>query len=288
MNVRPNGARRIHTVSAMVGLASAALLVSQVALVAPAGAVPGLVRVVATGPSNSAWKTTNANCPTGTTVLGGGGFVTGAAGQVVMDTMLPLVDGSAYSVTGREDDTGVAGNWSITTTALCATAPAGLQTVTAFSASDSANKSVTLPCPVGKKVLGVGGELSGGLGQVVVDDLRPNADLGSVTVTGVEDGNGQAANWSITAKAICATPPAGLERVNGLGILDSTSVKSTVATCPAGKRVHGLGAEIDGGAGRVRMTGVWASSSTTVTASGAEDENGFAGNWGVRPYAICA
>jgi hypothetical protein len=289
MNVRGNGAARTRRILAGINLAAAAVLASQLVVVAPAHAVPGLVRVPATGPANSAWKTTNANCPAGTIVLGGGGRINGGAGQVVMDTMLPLIDGSAYSVTGREDDTGFAGNWSITTTALCAPAPAGLETETAFSPFNSSNKSMTLPCAPGKKVLGVGAELSGGLGQVVLEEFRPNADLASVTVTGVEDQNGQPANWDITAEAICVTPPASLVRAVGpFGLLDSTSVKTNTATCPAGTRVHGVGGEIEGGAGQVRLTGALATSTTTVTATGTEDGNGFAGNWGVRAYAVCA
>ncbi|MBF9130667.1 hypothetical protein I0C86_17125 [Plantactinospora sp. S1510] len=289
MNVRQNGPARTRRILAGVNLAAAAVLASQLVVVAPAQAVPGLVRVQTTGPVNSAWKTTNAQCPAGTTVLGGGGRINTASGQVVMDTMLPLNDGSAYSVTGREDDNGFAGSWSITTVSLCAPAPAGLETEAMFSPDNSTNKSVTLPCTAGKKALGVGGELSGGLGQVILEELRPDANLSSVTVTGAEDANGYAANWSIAAKAICVTPPASLQRVAGpFGLLDSTGVKTNTATCPSGTRVHGVGGEIEGGAGQVRMTGVLATSTTSVTVTGMEDENGFAGNWGVRAYAVCA
>lgn len=290
MNVRPNSARWTRGFSAAVGLVSTAIMAGQLALVAPASAaVPGLLRVVTSGPSNSDWKTTNANCPSGTQVIGGGGFVNGAGGQVVLDTMLPLVGGGGYSVTGREDDTGYSGNWSIVTTALCARPPAGLETVSALSDSNSTSlKSMPVSCTPGKRVLGLGGDMSGGLGQVVIEGLIPNADLAGVTVVGREDGNGYAGNWLVHAKAICATPPSGLQLITAFGLLDSNNSKWVEAVCPAGKRVHGVGAEIIGGQGQVRLTGAWAVSDTEVRVAGAEDEDGFIGNWAVKAYAICA
>ncbi|MDW5325631.1 hypothetical protein [Plantactinospora sp. KLBMP9567] len=294
MYVRRNGAGRTRRIATTVGLASAALLVTQLTLVAPASAVPGLVLKVTGGPSNSDWKTTNAQCPVGTTVLGGGGRIVSGNGaansQVTMDTMLPLVGGEAYSVTGREDGNGYGGDWSITTSALCAPAPAGLETRTQLSDSDSnEGKTMDVECPPGKKVLGLGAEMSGGMGRVVIDDLRPSADLTKVTVAGMEDGGTDyLKEWMMVGKAICATPPAGLVRVTGFGVLDSQTPKTATVRCPDGKRVHGVGGEIDNGQGRVRMTAMWASSSTTVTVTGAEEEGGYGNSWAVKAYAICA
>ncbi|MFY1689258.1 hypothetical protein [Plantactinospora sp. WMMB782] len=289
MYVRQNGAGRVRRIATTAGLASAALLVSQL-LVTPASAVPGLVLKVTGGQSNSEWKTTNANCPVGTTVLGGGGRIVNGNGQVTMDTMLPLVGGGAWSVTGREDGNGYGNDWSITTSALCAPEPAGLETRTQFSDHDSnLGKTMDVACPPGKKVLGLGAEMSGGLGRVVIDDLRPNADLTGITVAGMEDGGPDyLGKWTMVGKAICATPPAGLVRITGFGVLDSTTPKTAVARCPEGKRVHGVGGEIDNGQGEVRMTAMWANSSTTVTVTGAEEEGGYGNSWAVKAYAICA
>ncbi|GIG85132.1 hypothetical protein [Plantactinospora endophytica] len=290
MYVRRNGAGRVRRIVSTAGLASAAVLVAQLALVAPASAVPGLVLKVAGGPDNSDWKTTNAECPVGTTVLGGGGRISDGNGQVVMDTMLPLVGGEAYSVTGREDGNGFGGDWSITTSALCAPAPAGLETRTQLSDNNSnVGKTMDVECPPGKKVLGLGAEMSGGMGRVVIDDLRPSADLTKISIAGMEDGGTDYLdNWTMVGKAICATPPAGLVRITGFGTLDSTTPKTAVARCPEGKRVHGVGGEIDNGQGEVRMTAMWANSSTTVTVTGAEEEGGYGNSWAVKAYAICA
>lgn len=154
--------------------------------------------------------------------------------------------------------------------------------------NSTAVKTMPVSCPPGMRVLGIGGDLPGGLGQVVLEGLVPNAALTGVTVSAREDGSGSADSWQIQAKATCTTPPAGLVRTPGFSLLDSFTPKTATATCPAGKRVHGVGGEVDGGAGEVRMTAMLASSATTVQVVGTEDENGFAGNWGVRAFAICA
>ena len=65
---------------------------------------------------------------------------------------------------------------------MCANPPPGLQLVTAASEFDSDPASVTATCPTGKNLIGTGGEIAAGLGQVMLDDLRPDASLTNVTV----------------------------------------------------------------------------------------------------------
>ncbi|WDZ83627.1 hypothetical protein [Micromonospora cathayae] len=291
MHVRSHARRAGRRTVPALGLAAIMVLTTQLAVVAPAGAaLAGLTRVTSTGPSNSDWKTRQANCPTDTLLVAGGGRVNGATGQVVMDTMLPVLGATdGYSVTGREDDApGFTGDWSITATALCAREPAGWELAESTTPWSSASKALTVFCPLGKQLLGVGLEINGGLGQVVVDEVRPSADLSQVTLTAIEDGTGYADEWQIRGKVICVSPLAGLARVAGIGVLDSNPVKSATATCPAGKLVHGVGGEIDGGAGQVRLTGLEPISDTQVRVTAAEDEDGFTGNWAPRAYAICA
>jgi len=82
----------------------------------------GLERVVAVSPSEIPNKSVTATCPTGKRVLGTGGELAGADGRVVLDGIVP--DGELRSVTanGVKDETGVAGEWSVTAYAICATA----------------------------------------------------------------------------------------------------------------------------------------------------------------------
>ena len=68
-------------------------------------------------------------------------------------------------------------------------------------------REIHLPSDAGgKNLLGTGGVIFGGPGEVVLDDLRPDALLTHVTVTGLEDENGFAGEWVAGAHAICANP----------------------------------------------------------------------------------
>ena len=53
----------------------------------------------------------------------------------------------------------------------------GIERVGAVSANNSVNKSATVSCPAGKKVLSAGADVNPGNGDVLIDDVRPNADL---------------------------------------------------------------------------------------------------------------
>jgi hypothetical protein len=278
-------------VPSRVVLAAACLVATagvQVVSAAPAAAVPGLSRVVSASVSNSADKTQSAHCPAGKVVIGGGGFVTGGLGQVGIDRSTPLTTGTSYSVTAREDGNGFAGNWSVTAIAFCATPTVGLTYVSATTAPSSlSSRTVSAFCATGRSVLGLGAFVTSGAGQVVLDGVQPAADLKSATASAYEDDSGYAGNWSLTAVAVCSVAPAGLQRVVASSTATSASPRSATATCPAGKSAHGAGLEFTGGLGQVLLDDLNATA-TAVSATGYEDETGFAGNWSVASYVICA
>jgi hypothetical protein len=166
--------------------------------------------------------------------------------------------------------------------------PPGLQRVSATSALNSTNKSITANCPAGKRVLGVGADINAGNGQVLFDDIRPNAALTAVTVQALEDETGFSGPWSVTAYAVCADPIAGLERVATTSALDSGPNKPVFMSCPSGKLATGVGADINAGSGQVLFNVFDVSSSGGVIVQGTEDETGFSGPWSVTAYAICA
>ena len=113
----------------------------------------------------------------------------------------------------REDGNGFGGNWLAAAYAICADPLPGLQRVAATSASTSAAKSVTATCPTGKRLVGLGGDRVGGAGQVVITTMRPEPGLTKATVLAREAQGGYEANWTVSAYAICATAPQGLQRV---------------------------------------------------------------------------
>ncbi len=164
----------------------------------------------------------------------------------------------------------------------------GLGRVIATSDFSSSDKSVTARCPAGKQLLGAGGEIVGAGGQVGFEDITPSAALTSVVVRGREDQNGHAFDWVLSAYAICATAPPGLERVVATSATSSAD-KSVTAVCPAGKRLLGTGADRTGGAGQVTLTSMTPNAAlTSVTASAAEDLDGTLADWSLNAYAICA
>ena len=125
------------------------------------------------------------------------------------------------------------------------------------STLSSTDKSVAAVCPAGKRVLGVGGGVVSSDGQVLLDGLRPAADLTRVTVNALEDDTGYTSNWGLTAYAICAAPVAGLERVSATSVIDSDGPKVHQLACPATKRVLSAGGEISSPNGQVVLDAIF-------------------------------
>jgi hypothetical protein len=264
-------------------------------IAAPAGsasaALVGGSFVQTFSPQNSSDKSATATCPAGSQLLGGAGEISseaGSQGQIALNDIIPNPALTGVTVQGLEDQNGTTATWFVEAHANCWAAPPGLERVVATSANDSQNKSVTATCPTGKRVLGTGGEISGGGRDVSLTTLRPN-NLVSVTAQGSEDENGTAANWLVRAFAICANPVAGLERVAATSLTDSSPGKTAIANCPSGKHVVGAGGEITGGGGQVVLDEIAETAEiTNVAVQAFEDENGTANNWSARAIAICA
>ena len=152
-----------------------------------------------------------------------------------------------------EDETGTTDDWALIASAICATPPPGLERVSATSPLNSTNKSVSVSCPAGKRVFGAGADINTFNGQVILDDLRPNAALTSVTANGLEDETGNPAPWSVTAYAVCANSIAGLERISETGPLDTNGFKVLFPNCTGGKVLTGIGADINTFNGQVQL-----------------------------------
>jgi hypothetical protein len=169
--------------------------------------LPGLVRVTNSSALDSANpKQVTVACPAGKKLTGTGAFVefAGPIGQLVLDDVIPSPALESVQVQAYEDENGTAANWRIRGFAICADPLPGLVRITNSSALDSASpKSTSTPCS-GKLLTGTGFEIQSGLGQVVLDDLRPHSALTSHLATAYEDENGTAANWRIRGYSICA------------------------------------------------------------------------------------
>ena len=247
--------------------------------------------VASSSPSNAASpKSRNVNCPGSKRVVGTGFRVTGnAPGNVVVDRMMPSTP-TRVSVRGIEDENGTLGTWSVSARAVCANPLPGRQIVTATSETDSGNpKFVTATCPFGKQVIGTGAAISGGAGEVSLDDVVPSRT--EVTASAREDDTGTTRDWSVTAFAVCANPLADRQVVTARTVTNSFVAKSATAICPSDTRLTGTGFRIDGALGEVRVENVQPGSNvspTNVSVQANEDDDGTTRNWALTAYAICA
>jgi hypothetical protein len=265
------------------------VVAAQGVLATPAAAVPGLQRLALLSIANSSAKFVTVNCPVGKVVVGGGGYVVGvASGRVHVDQLEPLANGLGFRVGAHEAGAGYAGNWSLAAIALCAPAPAGYLVVTSSSPPGNGSASAVAVCPAGRKVLGAGGRITGGTGEVLLDDVFVPFDLGSVTVFGYEDEDGYGNTWLATAYAICAYPPANHQLVSVMTGFDSASTKSVSASCPAGTAVHGAGFTLFAGLGEVALSRLDIVGLASVTVRTYEDATGQDDDWSLVGYVICA
>ncbi|MBO4209951.1 hypothetical protein [Micromonospora echinofusca] len=255
---------------------------------APAAAEPaGLETSIESTAKNSVDKAITAPCPVGKVVTGGGGYLntSSAEGRVGLDRLEPLANGTGFVATMREvGAVDYAEDWQLSALAMCATPPAGYQVVAVTGAVGT--EYVTASCGT-KSVIGMGGRINSGLGEVVLDQVVPSFDLRSVTTRGVRVQGSALAGWSVTAFAVCANTPAGLERISIQSDNESAQQHQGIVACPAGKSLYGAGADINAGNGQVLLTGVNITTENTVRAWANEDGDGYGGNWSFNAYGIC-
>ncbi|WFE40091.1 hypothetical protein [Micromonospora sp. WMMD998] len=126
---RPNGGVATAPTAVTVGAYEADAFAgnwSATAYAICANPVAGLVRTTVTGPSNSNdFHSTGATCAAGKVLTGAGYEVNGATGEAVVDDFRPNggVATAPTSVTsGAYEEDAFAGNWTLTSYAICATA----------------------------------------------------------------------------------------------------------------------------------------------------------------------
>lgn len=235
-------------------------------------------------------KSVTVTCPADTLVYGAAGRINGGVGAVVLDDITPNDALTSVTVTAYETDPDA--SWSVIAYAMCGNEVLNLQRIPIESATNSMSpKSANPTCPGTTKLYGLGAEITGGLGNVVIDDLTPSMNLTGITVTAYENG-AYAGNWKITGYAICGNAVPNMERVAisnpaPPAMPNAVTPKSADSpACPLGTQVHGMGGTITGGLGDVSLDDLLPTL-TNARATGYAIA-GFAGNWRVTAYAICA
>src|SRR5262245_40912863 len=133
----------------------------------------------------------------------------------------------------------VVGSATITIAAPAAAAVSGLERVQATSLDSGDEGSATANCPGGKFVVGAGASISNGQGKVVLEGVVPGSHS---VVAKAHTTDPYPADWSVTAIAMCAYAPSGLELKPRTSINNSVD-KRVQADCPLGKLLIGMGYE---------------------------------------------
>lgn len=265
-----------------------------VALATPAAAAVGTVTVDSDSQPNvggDGVETVTAECPANAALIGAGWSVNA---RVIADEVVPDVVAGTVRVEGRIPDGGPAfANWSVTAKAICATGVTNVVRAQGPSGYDSSSpKNAVATCPFGKKVVGIGYQIGTfAPGQVHVTSVVPTAD--TVTVTAYEDDNGAVdaagnnVDWDVTAYAVCATEPFGLERVAS----PSPAQGTDHTTCPTGKKVLGSAGSLNSAQRDVSISSTQISTYAgfeIASANGVEDRSGANAAWSMSTTAICA
>lgn len=173
----------------------------------------------------------------------------------------------------------------------------GLVRVDAASVTDSStSKTVAAECPTGKRVVGGGGDVANGNGEVVLDRQQPDQDATGLErfVAGAsEDGTGYENDWQLTAYALCADPLPGQQILAAMPATGtSDSLQGSNVFCPAGQGQVGWGGSVNNGAGQVHITGLFqfyvGAPPIGTVLNAREDTDGYDGAWSLSSYTVCA
>jgi len=272
-----------HRLARVAWVIAIAATATAVGWASPAAADPaGLEVVGVTTVSNAFNKTASVFCPQGKVATGGGTYLTQSAsaqGLVAVDRLEPLANGVGFA--GRISNIGVPPAWRMTVQAVCVTPPAGYQIVRVDGAINE--EYVTATCPTQKTVIGGGGRINSGTGEVILDQVVPSFTLSSVTSRGVTVDGTPPPDWSVTTWAVCATNPAGVERITFNSGSSGDDHKSVSWSCPAGKALYSGGFDINGANGDVFLSGlnIGPTDRVHVWADGSEP------NWSLAAYGVC-
>ena len=182
---------------------------------APATSLPGLeYRRVDSVFDSATTHGATAACSPGKKLIGAGGLLdSNGSGQdnLVLTAVRPALDLSSVRVSGSEDETGYAGNWRASATAVCVSPVPGQQVASSSSPVDSTSfKRATATCPAGTKIHSGGFDIGSGDGEVNLATFFLDPDVsGDPSRQGFEaqareDHTGQTDTWRVAAFAICA------------------------------------------------------------------------------------
>ncbi|WP_344156405.1 hypothetical protein [Kribbella yunnanensis] len=176
-------------------------------------------------------------------------------------------------------------------TALITTQPAqaavpDLQLVSrTVGPASTASQSTIADCPLGNSILGAGGEVVGGRGQVGLS-MYTQIEREWGSAQGDEDADGTANSWSLTAYAICTSGPMR-QSLSQFSTYDSPAEKAVTVRCPAGTVTTSAGSSVTDGGNLILDDAVPSADLTSVTVDVFESQTGRTDNWHSVASARC-
>jgi hypothetical protein len=227
-----------------------------------------------------------AQCPQGTRVLGGGGYIEGGERRVHLVRLQALGSSDQFAA-GAEEYGSFGQMWRVTSYAICGQAPRGLE-YRSFSTgrAPAAFKEAEAHCSPGKRVISTGGRVYGGGGHVALVTFWPAPDyvLAEGAVAEASDGG----EWMLWSHAVCADLTEVANHYYGTGVPDSQD-KVRVSTCPPGTDLYGLGGRLQSPiSGKAFYAAAYPDAAlTAVTTDAREYPGGTTDEWGSITTAIC-
>jgi hypothetical protein len=242
-------------------------------------------------------KEVSVSCPEDSEVLSGGAYVVGGDRRVHIVRSQPSPGVNGW-LAGAQTGPGVepTGNWRLYVYVRCGIHVlidlgfVGDTTFVTFhtSPSSDAANDITAPCPDDRVVVSAGGRVSGGDGEVVLDDLTIVPASNAVRVRAVEVEGGSAKLWSVWAYAVCAEPSS----LPGYELLDEQTVSTTsdkgyAPPCPGTKSLVGFGTAMVGANGHAHFTRL-EPKATAASIESIVDETGAPAPWVLQVQPVCA
>jgi len=190
---------------------------------------------------------------------------------------------------GREYRARTDRTWELTTWAICAQEPPGLEYVYAQASPQSiAAQSLEARCERGTKLMAGGGGIYGDAdGEVILAVARPTVTMDVFHVKGTVDFSGFAGKWTINAYAICAAVESYQEPGTSAG--NALSPKAAGASCDHGWRPNSVGFLVYGPDATVAVNDAMFPSAMTGVATAYELPLGQPAGavWHVSSFTIC-